>query len=320
MAPKPLIPTYVERTDLPRIIVQSRGGARYSAYVQAYIAGPAEVIKGRRTTALFSLSLEAMRGQGALLRGIWSGLVASHVEEITIDGLGHVALAQHVLSTLRYPLYWNYYQQTMDDGSLHALIESNQLTVCDPVLGMATKERPPRHQKARHQQRKRAQKVDLATLKKKDEQDEEEAKLRNLFPLFLIRTPGSVQPPREQGEEEQAYHQRCQHTLANWRIEQHMAFLTLRYPFPLLPEWAAYIWNRGLSRGEITRLKTWSPQVEQVEAEPFPRILPLWHDAWLCQPAMVSLKTDLDAFHLQRSGRSLIDARPDQDRELVGIS
>src|SRR5579883_3369389 len=105
MASKSLLPTYVERTDLPRITVQSRGGARYSAYVQASIAGPTELVKGRRTTSLFSLSLVAMRGQGALLRGIWSGLVANHVEEITIDGLGHVALAQHVLSTLRSHLY-----------------------------------------------------------------------------------------------------------------------------------------------------------------------------------------------------------------------
>lgn len=314
MAPKPLIPTYVERTDLPRIVVQSRGGTRYSAYVQAYIAGPGEVIKGRRTTALFSLSLEAMRGQGALLRGIWSGLVASHVEEITIDGLGHVALAHHILSTLRYQLHWHYSQQTMDDGSLHALIESNQLTVCDPVLGVVAKERPPRKQKARRQQGKRIN--TLSTLKKKDELDEEEAKLRQLFPLFLMRTPGSVQPQREKNEEEQAYRQRSQQALASWRIEQHMAFLTLRYPFPLLPEWAEYIWNRGLSQGEITQLKTWSPQVEQVESGPFPRTLPLWHDAWLCRPTILPLKADLDAFHLQRTKHVSINVLP----ELVGVS
>lgn len=132
-------------------------------------------------------------------------------------------------------------------------------------------------------------------MKKKDEMDEKEATLRQHFPLFLLRVPGSSQPQRLPEESTETYTQRCQQAVAAWRTDQHFAFLDLRYPWPLLPEWKAFLWQRGVAQGEITPLTVWSPQVVQDEERP--RTLSLWSEAWLCRPDLRQIKRDLDRAH-----------------------
>src|SRR5436305_8384978 len=89
------IPTFVERTDLPRIQVNTRGGARYSAYVNGYISGARCRVKGANVIPIYYLSMVAMDGDGGKLQGIWAALVSNPPQDVYLEGVGTVVLAHH---------------------------------------------------------------------------------------------------------------------------------------------------------------------------------------------------------------------------------
>lgn len=278
-------PTYVERTALPRLFLQGKSGIRYHAYVHCYVAGPPVRRDGADITPLYYLSLVATRGHGSALRGLWSSLVAWHLEELCIDGLNRVALAHHLLVGLPYRLPWQYHQDALDSGELHAVIESPLLTMWDPLRAISPRERT----------RQRTERVQLATMSKKDAENQEQAVLRQRHPLFLVCAPGSLTPRHLPEEADHASQACCADALRQWREQQHFVFLDPRYPFPLAPQWASFLWQRGIRRGEITRLVTWSPSVTQLSENGYPPFsVPFFLETWLCRPNIVQIKRDLD--------------------------
>lgn len=301
--PAPAAPTFVERTDLPRLYVQGKGQVRYAAYVQCSIAGKATTVKSVEVTPIYFLSLVARRGSGNVLWGLWSALIARHPEEVYLDGVGRIVLAHHALNDLRWTLHWNYHQTAVETGDLHALIESHMLTIYDPVRAAAAPERSQRKRApASLRKAPKTGKEESATMTKKDAADEDEQERRQKHPLFLLRVPGSVQPRRHDGEVEQAYAQRCQQTVQTYRQQLHFAFLDRRIPWPCAPEWAPYLWERGVARNEILPLTVWSPSVPQAmndghedrdkqQASTF--ALPTYLEAWLCRPDPIQLWQDL---------------------------
>lgn len=305
----PALPIHIERTDLPRLYLQKAGAVRYHAYIQSYISGKPTRVNGRSVTPLYFLSLVAQRGHGAVLRGLWSALVANHLEELFLDGLDRVALAHHCLPNLRVKLHWNYHQAQLANGDLHVIIESHQLTMWDPVRADAA---PPRGRQAG--KGKTHSSMELSTLTRKEEGDESEQVRRRRSPLFLLLVPSSVLHQGVPDEREQM--------LAAFRARQHFAFLEPRYPWPLLPEWAEFLWERGVSTGEISKLTCWSSTCASQNALDAP---PFFAEAWLCRPNVEQIQRDLVTAHTQgrlplpdqlARGSLAVSATP--ARELVG--
>src|SRR5947199_10193948 len=134
----PAFTSHVEPTSLPRILVRVKGAVKYYDYVNGYIAGPKFRFQDVNVTPIYYLSLVAMRGQGTTLDGIWSALTANNVYDVYLDGVGTVVLAHRGLeSQLGYKIHWNYSQTELPNQDLHRVIESNMLTLYDPLNGTA---------------------------------------------------------------------------------------------------------------------------------------------------------------------------------------
>jgi len=233
----------VEETTLPQISVRVNGLPTFRAYVNAYVVGSKRVLltNGTARTPLYYLSLVARRGEGTTLQGIFSTLVSTHLKEVTLEGVGEVALAHHQLrlTNLGYTLHWNFEQaEVQPSRDLHAVIESNMLTMCDPVRGLSMKQRFSRT--ANEQVKRQKETASLSTAKTSKSQNSiEDIRHREQQPLFLLLVPGTHQ------NESSFVHQ------------LHLSFLDLRVPWPLDPSWASYLWQRGLDNGEIEPLTVW---------------------------------------------------------------
>jgi len=276
----------VEQTTLPKVIVKARGGAaQLQAYVNAYIVGrEQEFMNGHWSTPLYYLSLVAMKGQGTTLQGIFARLVSTHTKDVFIEGIGEVTLAHHQsrLAECGYTIHWNFEQaEVLPNHDLHAVIESNMLTIADPVRGNAVKQREYRADKTSSGKR-RKERASLSTVKtSKAQQSLAEIENREKHPLFLLMVPGWVQ------EE------------ATFLEQLHLSFLDLRVPWPLDPSWASFLWERGMRRSEIERLKVWcytpapSTADEEPGVAPSEQAVPLLASAYFCRPKPASIQRDL---------------------------
>ena len=290
----------VERTGLPRIFVRGKSQNRYYAHVHSYVIGPRILVKSVEMFPLYSLSLVAMHGEGNILQGLWSSLIANTPQDVFLEGVGTVTLATPAHANLGYTLHWNYHQTELPNQDLHAVIESHMLSLWDPVRGVAPLERQRTKKRKREQgkRKQRTSKVELSTLVKKEQGQMEEEMHRQHFPLFLLLVPASEQPRRGKQEMEGEYIARCKIHLDAYRTAQHFAFLNQRVPWPMDSAWAGYLWERGLQRKEITPLTVWSAESKQVrpqeeEEETDAHSLPLFLEAWLCQPNPTLLPSDL---------------------------
>jgi hypothetical protein len=283
----------VEQTTLPKLTVRGKSNeALLEAYVNAYVVGkePEQLANGKRATPLYYLSLVAQHGQGTTLQAIFARLVNIHSRGATLDGVGDVFLAHHRqrIASCGYTMHWNFEQaEVQPERDLHAVIESNMLTICDPVRAMAVKSRRERTTTKQHREKARAS---LSTIKGGKQADIQEVRHREQNPLFLLLIPSWYQ-------EIPIQHQ------------MHFAFLDPRVPWPLDPSWSQFLWERGLERKEIEQLKTWSytpPLLNAEESsdgvdETEPTPVPFLADAYLCRPHLGQLYHDLaDAL---RSGR-----------------
>ena len=278
------ISTLVETTALPKITVSSKSEEQFDAYVNAYIVGSApELIMGKEYTPLYYLSLVAPYGHGTVCQGIFARLVSSTSKGrgVTLDGVGDVVLAHHreSLSAMGYTLHWNYEQaEIAPTRDIHAVIESNMLTICDPVRGTAVKTRNARSKGIVSEARKRARKerTSLSTAKNNRAINTlEEMRGRERCPAFLLMIPGW-----ERGN-------------TTYRQLLHLAYLDLRVPWPLDPAWAEFLWWRGEGRGEIEKLKVWcsTPQAEAGQQE---APTPFLSEAYLCCPNPRLMQRDLE--------------------------
>ncbi len=233
----------VEETALPQISVRVNGLPTFRAYVNAYVVGSKRLLlsNGTARTPLYYLSLVARRGEGTTLQGIFSTLVSTHLKEVTLEGVGEVALAHHQLqlTNLGYTLHWNFEQaEVQPSRDLHAVIESNMLTMCDPVRGLSMKQRFSRT--ANEQVKRQKETASLSTAKaSKNQNSIEDIRHREQQPLFLLLIPGTHQNE------------------ASFVHQLHLSFLDLRVPWPLDPSWASDLWQRGLDNGEIEPLTVW---------------------------------------------------------------
>ncbi|MBA2391978.1 MAG: hypothetical protein H0V70_04455, partial [Ktedonobacteraceae bacterium] len=242
----------VEQTALPKITVRGKSNeALIEAYVNAYVVGkePELLTNGKRATPLYYLSLVAQHGQGTTLQAIFARLVNIHSHGAILDGIGEVFLAHHRqrIAACGYPIHWNFEQgEVQPERDLHAVIESNMLTICDPVRAMAVKSRKERTTtKRQHREKARAS---LSTIKGGKQADIQEVRHREQNPLFLMLVPSWYQETTVQQQ-------------------MHFAFLDPRVPWPLDLSWSPFLWERGLEHNEIERLKTWSytPPTSSVE-------------------------------------------------------
>ncbi len=299
--PTPQQTLLVERTGLPRIFVRGKSQNRYYAHVHSYVIGPRIRVKSVEMFPLYYLSLVAMHGEGNILQGLWSSLIANTPQDVFLEGVGTVTLATPAHASLGYTLHWNYHQAELPNQDLHAVIESHMLSLWDPVRGVApiTRERKKKHKRELGKRKQRKDTVELSTLVKKEQGEMEEEMNRQHFPLFLLMVPGNEQPRRGKQEMEGEYIARCKIHLDTYRTTQHFAFLNQRVPWPMASAWADYLWERGLERKEITPLTIWSVASKQVkhqgeeEEETDVRSLPLFLEAWLCQPNPSLLPSDL---------------------------
>jgi hypothetical protein len=266
-------------------------------------------IRGVPVVPIYYLSLVDMSGDGGKLQGIYSSLVSQPPQDVYLETIGTVVLAHHDprFENLGYTLHWNYTQgATSDqDGNLHAVVESNMLTMFDPIAGSAPKVRERKHAKqlvaAKRKKRPRAVgKVMLTTATKKDLGDLEERLNRGKHPLFLLMLPGNVAPERLAVDTDESFATRREELVNGYLAEQHFAFLDLRVPQPLSIEWALFLWQRALLAQENTRLTVWFKQVAQGRdeqdgaKEDAPRLtVPLMQEAWLCRPNIPLLDADL---------------------------
>ena len=319
--PSNTLHSLVEHSSLPMITVKARGGtAQLQAYVNAYIVGRDQAfMHGHWGTPLYYLSLVAMKGQGTTLQGIFARLVSTHSKDVSIEGIGDVALAHHQssLAECGYTLHWNFEQaEVLPNHDLHAVIESHMLTICDPIRGNAVKQREQRTGKSQQSQQGKRQKerVSLSTAKgSKVQQSLAEIRNREKHPMFLLMVPGWVQ-------EEDFCHQ------------LHLSFLDPRLPWPLDPSWASFLWERGIRHHEIERLKVWcftAPEPEPGETEEEPhheRSVPLFSMAYLCRPQPAQMQQDLQEAILSHRLSSLLSCHlvtlplPEQDTEQESIA
>lgn len=282
----------VERTSLPKIIVKARGGAtQMEAYVNAYIVGEQNnLMNGNWARPLYYLSLVGMRGQGTTLQGIFARLVSIHSKDVSIEGIGDVALAHHrpALTDCGYSLHWNFEQaEVAPHHDLHAVIESHMLTICDPVRSMAVRQRT--HHTAKNPSgkagKRQKEQISLSTAKQSKAQNSlDEIRNREKKPMFLLMVP--------------SWHQGDTHFLQ----QLHLSFLDPRIPWPLDPSWASFLWERGVKHNEIERLETWgyTPSASATTADEEDegetgdeRSVPFIAEAYFCRPKPALIQKDL---------------------------
>jgi len=191
-----------------------------------------------------------------------------------------LAHRQSRLDTCGYTIHWNFEQaEVAPNRDLHAVIESNMFTVCDPVRGMAVKQRRSQKNKSAGSQKKHGkERASLSTAKSAVHASLDEVRHRDQHPLFLLLVPNWYQD----------------HALA----QLHLAFLDPRLPWPLDPSWATFLWERGRSAQEIERLKVWCFAPDQKE-ESFEETdqntiaVPLFSDAYFCSPNPTQMALDI---------------------------
>jgi hypothetical protein len=326
------IPTFVEVTSLPRIMVKAKGGTtRYAAYVNGYVCGPKCRYKGTTVVPIYYLSLVDMAGDGGKLQGIWSALISEPAQDVYLETVGTVVLAHRdpQFERLGYTIHWNYNQVLANDreNSLHAVIESNMLTLCDPTAGAIPPRRERKKAKPRHAQRSKrsaraTHKTQLATVTKKELGDLEERMNREKHPLFMLMVPGSVRPASLPNEDALAYETRASAVIKQYLAALHYAFLDLRVPQPMSIEWADFLWQRAVASLENTQLKVWFKDVvqgkDESEAEENDRrAIPVLCEAWLCRPNIARLDADRRAAHREGLLSSLRDPSPTEGHHLV---
>ncbi|GCE32019.1 hypothetical protein KDA_75030 [Dictyobacter alpinus] len=308
----------VEQTHLPRILVRVKGAVKYYAYVNCYIAGPKFRFQGTDVTPLYYLSLVAMRGQGTILDGIWSALTASNPYDVYLDGVGTVVLAHRRpdSAALGYTLHWNYRQADLPSQDLQRVIESNMLTMYDPLRGAAPVQKERKTKKGRRINPKKKgrgkERAEGSTATKKTLGVLEERQNREKHPLFLLLVPGNEHPERLPGETDEGYRTHCElHTTA-FLAESYFAFLDLRAPWAMALEWCDYLWQRGVERGENVPLTVWCAQVSSEETPDGEKQRPpVFSQAWLCQPNIALLDSDLK--QARRDGRISNLVSPDEE-------
>jgi hypothetical protein len=167
------------------------------------------------------------------------------------------------------------------------------LTMYDPLRGIAPVKRERRQRKGRKPNKRGRERVEGSTATKKSLGELEERRSSEKHPLFLLLVPGNIQPERLLDESDEAYHDRCVSHTNTYLSESYFAFLDMRAPWAMALEWSEYLWQRGKERSENVPLVVWCAKNEEVPD--------VFSEAWLCQPNIALLHTDL--VQARREGR-----------------
>src|SRR5260221_161588 len=118
---------------LPTISLRSRSyDVQFTAYVNAYVVSEHRqwMKQGfHNWYSLWYLSLVAARGQGTTLQALYSALVNNSPKEISLEGIGNVALGnkREDLIDAGYSTHWNYEQAEIvlpgGGRALHGILE-----------------------------------------------------------------------------------------------------------------------------------------------------------------------------------------------------
>ena len=290
--PSSLFAETEQMPTLPMLTVKQKGQDGMHAYVTAYVVGTKRELMtdGQARVPLYYLSMIGASGQGTTLRGLFASLASQRLGDGLLDGVGSVALAhhQHHLAALgRW--HWQYDQVVLPAGAgLHGILESPFLTCSDPVQGqMAGKARRSRSTAGNRQlppapgtetgmrptrgKRSKDEACSLSTARNTKARAGDQAGQQHA-PLFLLLVPGS------KADDPTFLH------------HLHYAFLDRRVPWPLHPAWGAFLWQRGLSNGEIEALTVWghTPLSSAGTCASAPLAA-----AYLCRPQIADLAHDL---------------------------
>jgi hypothetical protein len=277
---------------LPMLTVKQKGQDGMHAYVTAYVVGTKRELMadGQARVPLYYLSMIGASGQGTTLRGLFASLASQRLSDGLLDGVGKVALAHHqqpLASLGRW--HWQYDQVVLPAGAgLHGILESPSLTCYDPVQGqMAGKARRSRstvgNRRLPHTtgtetgtrptrgKRSKDEACSLSTARNAKARADEQTSQQH-DPLFLLLVPGS------KADDPTFLH------------HLHYAFLDRRVPWPLHPAWAAFLWQRGQSNGEIEALTVWGHTPASSAGT---RTTAPLAAAYLCHPRIAELAHDL---------------------------
>jgi hypothetical protein len=251
---------------VPKITLINKGVAQFEAYVNTYVVSKNEyrMADGSYRHELYYLSMFGPRGSGSTINAIFSGLVSQPaLRDLSIEGLGPVSLmhrSERIRKSGFAPPWSCDFTEFGPDRALHAVVECKAMTLWDPQHNAISRRRSSSGQKGKHRdsQQKapaRGKREGGSISSQAGDMTEEVAQMHERHPIFLMLVPGAAnrntvldaKDPQAEVEAEK------------WLQQLHIAYLDKRCPWPLIDDWAEFLWKRANSQGtrEIEQLSVW---------------------------------------------------------------
>jgi hypothetical protein len=211
-----------------------------------------------RRHELYYLSMFGPKGSGSSLNAIFAGLVSQpSIREIYIEDLGPVALMHRSGRMPGMSPSWSCsFAEFGTNKAIHALVESNAISLWDPQQAIKVKKVTPQDGGS-----KKLRQV----ASKEGEMSEKVARVIDRRPIFFMMVP-----PGEEAS------------------KLHLSYLDKRCPFPLIDEWAPFLWDRALKTPEIEELEVWAFTPDGTSS--------LVASAYLCFPDLEKIMKDLSLY------------------------
>jgi len=252
-----------------QITLFDKGSAQFQAYVNLCITSKdrMRMEDGSYKHALYYLSMFGPKGSATSINAIFAGLANNAtIRDIAIDDIGNVALAHKVQGLSGFSPGWSCnFAEFGTNRAIHALVESKALSLWDPSLAVKTK---------------RSNGSDTANKKLKEvasKDGEMSDKLLGALerhPVFFLMVPP--------GQDAQ---------------QLHLSYLDKRCPFPLIDEWAQFLWDRALENNEISEVDIWQYTSEGTE--------PMLSSAYYCFPNIPKMIQDLSLYIKEGSKQTI---------------
>ena len=256
-------------SSVRQITLFDRGAAQFQAYTNLCIVSKERVRMedGSYKRALYYLSMFGPRGSATSINAIFAGLTnASTIRDIYIGDFDSVALAHKVQGLSGFSPGWSCnFAEFGTNRAIHAVVESKALSLWDPSLAVKTK---------------RSNGSDTANKKLKEVTSKDGELSDKLIgalerhPVFFLMVPP--------GQDAQ---------------QLHLAYLDKRCPFPLIDDWAPFLWDRALENNEISELDVWQYTSEGTE--------PMLSSAYYCFPNIPKMIQELSTYIKEGSKQTI---------------
>jgi hypothetical protein len=218
-------------STVKQITLFDKGAAQFQSYINMCIVSKdrCKMEDGSYRRELYYLSMFGPRGAATSTNAIFAGLVnASTIREIYIEDLGPVALMHRSHRMSGYAPGWSCsFAEFGSNRAVHALVESKALSLWDPSLAVKAKKSTTQDAEGN------GKKLKQLASKEGEMSDKLNVALERRPLFFLMVPPG--------------------HDAA----KLHLSYLDKRCPFPLIDEWAGFLWERALEKQEVEELEVW---------------------------------------------------------------